>query len=252
MTSCNFIYSSLTGLGRDLSDGEDESENKRNLVATPQTAPENYLADGNERPKTSPAISHLPILMRPRTAQDSTATSGRQTPLLPWLPSAALVANMSIQEVQFRLFVLRFSHLIVSIYPQSIAGCIFICKGPTLIVTFLSWKSNQKTLWLLTQYQVVVFFLQVFDVLPLYGELVPGEVQQFQFTYYGHSHSMAEAIAVCSVHGGPDYRVYLKGQASLMQYGFSSTRIDLGRQVMCWLPRGYNVLWRMDQQGQIL
>ncbi len=68
-------------------------------------------------------------------------------------------------------------------------------------------------------------------MLPLYGELEPGETQQFQFTFYGHSHSMAEAIAVCSVVGGPDYRIYLKGQASLVQYGFSSTQIDLGRQV---------------------
>ncbi len=73
----------------------------------------------------------------------------------------------------------------------------------------------------------------MFDVLPLYGELEPGETQQFQFTFYGHSHSMAEAIAVCSVYGGPDYRIHLKGQASLVQYGFSSTHIDLGKQVKC-------------------
>ena len=71
----------------------------------------------------------------------------------------------------------------------------------------------------------------MFDVLPLFGELEPGETQQFQFTFYGHSHSMAEAVAVCSVYGGPDYRILLKGQASLLQYGFNTTQIDLGRQV---------------------
>ena len=42
---------------------------------------------------------------------------------------------------------------------------------------------------------------------------------------------MAEAVAVCSVYGGPDYRILLKGQASLLQYAFSTTKIDLGRQV---------------------
>ena len=68
-------------------------------------------------------------------------------------------------------------------------------------------------------------------MLPLYGELEPGETQKFQFTFYGHSHAMAEAAAVCSVHGGPDYRILLKGQASLLQYGFNTTKIDLGRQV---------------------
>ena len=42
---------------------------------------------------------------------------------------------------------------------------------------------------------------------------------------------MAEAVAVCSVYGGPDYRIQLKGQASLLQYGFNSRKIDLGKQV---------------------
>ena len=42
---------------------------------------------------------------------------------------------------------------------------------------------------------------------------------------------MAEAVAVCSVYGGPDYRILLKGQASLLQYGFSTMNINLGRQV---------------------
>ena len=68
-------------------------------------------------------------------------------------------------------------------------------------------------------------------MLPLYGELEPGEVQQFQFTFYGHSHAMAEAVAVCSVSDGPDYRILLKGQASLLQCGFNTTNIELGRQV---------------------
>ena len=73
--------------------------------------------------------------------------------------------------------------------------------------------------------------LQVFDVLPLYGSLRPSETQQFQFTFYGHPRVMAEATAVCSINGGPDYEIGLKGQASVMQYSISHTLVDFGKQV---------------------
>eukprot|EP00794_Sanderia_malayensis_P018879 gene18879-20779_t len=154
------------GLGREMSDGEDDLRSKANMQSSSGMA-QPYSADAEGRPKTSPAISHLPILMRPRTAPDSAMSTDQQTPLLPWMPRIA--GSIGIQEV--------------------------------------------------------------FDILPLYGELEPGETQQFQFTFYGHSHSMAEVIAVCSVYGGPDYRIHLKGQASLLQYAFSYTHIELGKQI---------------------
>ena len=67
--------------------------------------------------------------------------------------------------------------------------------------------------------------------MPLYGNLRPSESQQFQFSFYGHPHIIAEATAVCSINGGPDYEISLKGQASVMHYSFNQTVIDFGKQV---------------------
>ena len=81
----------------------------------------------------------------------------------------------------------------------------------------------------LTSYFLILFF-QVFDILPLYGCLKPTEVQQFQFSFYGHSHIHAVATAVCSIRDGPDYKINLNGQASLIKYELSVKEIDFGRQ----------------------
>ena len=86
-----------TGLGKDISDGEEDLESKFNILSTPQS---NQFGDISFRPKTSPAISHLPIQMRPQTAPESVETS-RQTPALPWLPRGSATENISIQEVIF-------------------------------------------------------------------------------------------------------------------------------------------------------
>lgn len=71
----------------------------------------------------------------------------------------------------------------------------------------------------------------MFDILPLYGCLKPTESQQFQFSFYGHPHILAEATAVCNVQDGPEYKIHLKGQASLVQYKISERKIDLDKQV---------------------
>ena len=42
---------------------------------------------------------------------------------------------------------------------------------------------------------------------------------------------MAEAIATCKVEGGPDYNVFLKGEASLISYELPSKEVNLGRIV---------------------
>ncbi|XP_057292027.1 hydrocephalus-inducing protein-like [Hydractinia symbiolongicarpus] len=72
---------------------------------------------------------------------------------------------------------------------------------------------------------------EVFDILPLYGCLKPTESQQFQFSFYGHPHILAEATAVCNVQDGPEYKIHLKGQASLVQYKISQRKIDLDKQL---------------------
>ncbi len=71
----------------------------------------------------------------------------------------------------------------------------------------------------------------MFDILPLYGTLKPGETEQMTFTFFGHRDTRSEARAVCEVRGGPAYSVTLRGEASLVQYCFDSTQIDFGKQV---------------------
>lgn len=57
------------------------------------------------------------------------------------------------------------------------------------------------------------------------------ETQKLQFTFYGHANLSADAIARCSVTGGPDYEINLKGSASLVQYFFDRKTVDYGKQV---------------------
>ena len=72
---------------------------------------------------------------------------------------------------------------------------------------------------------------QVFDILPLHGLLLPGQSQQVQFTFYGHAGIATEVTAVCRVEGGPAYQLRLSGEASGVEYRFSSRHIDLGKKV---------------------
>ena len=72
---------------------------------------------------------------------------------------------------------------------------------------------------------------QVFDILPLYSTLHPHESQKIQFTFYGHANISSQAVAQCSVHGGPNYDIQLMGQASLVQHFFDRQFVDYGKQV---------------------
>lgn len=73
--------------------------------------------------------------------------------------------------------------------------------------------------------------LQVFDLLPLYGVLQPGEAQQLQVTFYGHVGVATEVAAVCKVEGGPTYELRLCGEASSIQYSFDKKKINIGKMV---------------------
>ena len=72
---------------------------------------------------------------------------------------------------------------------------------------------------------------EIFDILPLYGTLKPGDTEQITLTFFGHSDMASRARAVCEVEGGPRYEIELKGDASLVQYHFDCLEIDYGKQV---------------------
>ena len=92
---------------------------------------------------------------------------------------------------------------------------------------------------------------QVFDILPLHGLLLPGQSQQVQFTFYGHAGITTEVTAVCRVEGGPAYQLRLSGEASGMEYRFSSRHIDLGKKV-CSIKLGINILIRVQPQRRTI
>ncbi|KAM4672094.1 hydrocephalus-inducing protein homolog [Amazona ochrocephala] len=72
---------------------------------------------------------------------------------------------------------------------------------------------------------------EVFDVLPLYGKLQPGESQQVMFTFFGHANIITRVTALCRVEGGPSYEMVLSGEASLIRYFLDITEIDCGLQL---------------------
>ena len=85
---------------------------------------------------------------------------------------------------------------------------------------------------------VTRYTFQVFDILPLYGTLKPGDTEQVTFTFFGHQDTTSVAKAICEVEGGPTYEVMLKGEASLVQYRFDCLHIDYGKQVRVKSPSG--------------
>ncbi|XP_037622519.1 hydrocephalus-inducing protein homolog isoform X2 [Sebastes umbrosus] len=72
---------------------------------------------------------------------------------------------------------------------------------------------------------------EVFDILPIYGNLQPGDQQQVTFSFYGHENVSREVVAQCHVEEGPTYDIKLRGEASVISYSLDSTHIDFGLQL---------------------
>ncbi|NXY09427.1 HYDIN protein, partial [Pteruthius melanotis] len=72
---------------------------------------------------------------------------------------------------------------------------------------------------------------EVFDVLPLWGVLPPGQSQLVTFSFFGHANIVARVTALCHVEGGPTYKVALAGEASCPSYQLDMEEIDWGLQV---------------------
>ncbi|XP_065519826.1 hydrocephalus-inducing protein-like, partial [Lathamus discolor] len=72
---------------------------------------------------------------------------------------------------------------------------------------------------------------EVFNILPLHGELQPGQSQRVSFSFFGHANTVSQVTALCRVEGGPSYEVALRGEASCISYLLDTTEIDCGLQV---------------------
>ena len=73
-----------------------------------------------------------------------------------------------------------------------------------------------------------IFLSQIFDILPLFGVLQPGETQDVEMSFFGHTDVSTEVRAICKVEGGPVYELVLAGEASDIQYRINKKKIRLG------------------------
>ncbi|XP_076848184.1 hydrocephalus-inducing protein homolog isoform X3 [Brachyhypopomus gauderio] len=101
--------------------------------------------------------------------------------------------------------------------------------GPTVRPT--GTEQGLSTASLMSREVPSVGVEEVFDILPIYGVLQPGESQQVTFSFFGHAHISGQMLALCEVEEGPTYEITVKGEASLVTYALDTTDIDLGPQV---------------------
>lgn len=71
----------------------------------------------------------------------------------------------------------------------------------------------------------------MFDILPNYGHLQPGDRQLVTLCFYGHENVSREVVAQCIVEEGPTYKIELRGESSVISYSLDSTHVEFGAQV---------------------
>ncbi|KAG7520061.1 hypothetical protein JOB18_021887 [Solea senegalensis] len=92
---------------------------------------------------------------------------------------------------------------------------------PAITVTRKPWPSVYEQ----NRTQCPVRAEEVFDVLPMYGHLQPGEKQLVTVSFYGHEHIKREVVAQCHVEEGPIYEIKLRGEASVISYSIDSAQV---------------------------
>jgi hypothetical protein len=69
---------------------------------------------------------------------------------------------------------------------------------------------------------------QIFDILPIFGQIPPNSSVTAHVTYYGQRDRTCKARAVCMVEGGPEYELDLKGSAAPCKYSLDKYDLDFG------------------------
>ncbi|CAD5117498.1 DgyrCDS6267 [Dimorphilus gyrociliatus] len=90
---------------------------------------------------------------------------------------------------------------------------------------------------------------EIFDILPLYGSIKPGDTEQVTLTFFGHGDISCRAKALCIVEGGPTYELQLNGEASLISYSFDCLDIDFGKQMYNEVARTEIILQNTGRVG---
>ena len=89
---------------------------------------------------------------------------------------------------------------------------------------------------------------QVFDIMPIYGVLPPGDQIKVEFSYFAYGGFKAECEAVLEVEGGPYCNVKLSGESSTIQYTVEPRELELGQQLYDRTVEREIVLWN---QGRV-
>jgi len=66
-------------------------------------------------------------------------------------------------------------------------------------------------------------------VLPIRSCLAPGETEDVEFVYYGHSGRKFKGTCLCEVDGGPTYELTLIGEGSSVSYQLDRSFLDFGK-----------------------
>lgn len=84
-----------------------------------------------------------------------------------------------------------------------------------------------------TSCQIAEFIhvIQVFDIVPHEGTLVPRSSQRVRFIFHGSEPMQVKAIALCEVFKGPTEVINVFASADIVQYSIDRQIIDFGQQV---------------------
>eukprot|EP00798_Chlamydomonas_sp_ICE-L_P006741 gene6741-3411_t len=70
--------------------------------------------------------------------------------------------------------------------------------------------------------------VQLFDILPITGALAPGQSELITYSFFAYPGTKASALSLCSVEGGPTYKVSMTGESNNIKYSVEPQFIDMG------------------------
>jgi hypothetical protein len=146
----------------------------------------------------------------------------------PQRDNIALAGDINFPNLDFEYTVINF-------------GCVLNDTTKTMLVkvtnsstvdTAFSWsfvEDEEQARASATSKKPYVPVNQVFDILPIRSYLKPGESEDIEFVYYGHSNRRFKGLTVCEVEGGPEYEISLLGEASQVGFKLDHSLLDFGK-----------------------
>ena len=70
---------------------------------------------------------------------------------------------------------------------------------------------------------------RLLDILPFRSVLLPGASEEVRFSMLGAPNQKIASMAVCTVEGGPEYKIPLTGEASAVSFALKDSSVDFGQ-----------------------